>query len=119
MGGVLRTGKVGISGTSYIPPAPKEHDVGMELKTILSLSTATSRAIYYFLWATRSQLFWDGSKRTSAMIANKMLISSGSGIFTIKETDLLEFNNKLSIYYETADYSQIDDFLSDSCIIYY
>jgi len=117
--GALRTGKVGISGTSYIPAVPNKHDVEIELNKILGLPTATSRAIYYFLWAARSQLFWDGNKRTSTMIANKILISSGKGIFTIKETDLLEFNIKLSNYYETGYYAQIDDFLFDNCIISY
>ncbi|SHJ47037.1 Fic family protein [Paramaledivibacter caminithermalis] len=117
--GVLRTGRVGISGTSYIPPVPDKEQVEIELNKIFNLPTATSRAIYYFLWATRNQLFWDGNKRTSTLIANKILISSGSGIFTVKENDLLEFNTKLSAYYENADYSLIDDFLYDNCIIYY
>lgn len=117
--GVLRTGRVGISGTSYIPPIPDKNDVELELNKIFNLPTATARAIYYFLWAARSQLFWDGNKRTSTLIANKILISSGNGIFTIKEDDLLEFNTKLCAYYETADYSQVDDFLYNNCIIYY
>lgn len=117
--GVLRTGRVGISGTSYIPPVPDKEQVEIELNRILNLPTPTSRAIYFFLWAARSQLFWDGNKRTSTIIANKILISSGSGIFTIKENNLLEFNTKLSAYYENANYSEIDDFLYDNCIIYY
>ena len=117
--GVLRNGKVGISGTSYIPPIPDKDDVELEVNKILNLNTATSRAIYYFLWAARSQLFWDGNKRTSTLIANKILISSGNGIFTIKEKDLLEFNTRLSNYYENGDYSKIDDFIYNNCIIYY
>ncbi|SKC90483.1 Fic family protein [Maledivibacter halophilus] len=117
--GVLRTGRVGISGTSYIPPVPDKDQVELELNKILNLPTATSRAIYYFLWAARSQLFWDGNKRASTLIANKILVSNGSGIFTVKENDLLEFNTRLSAYYESADYSEVDDFLYDNCIIYY
>lgn len=117
--GVLRTGIVGVSGTSYIPPVPNKEQVELELNKILNLPTATSRAIYYFLWAARSQLFWDGNKRTSTLIASKILIPSGSGIFTVKENDLLEFNTKLSIYYESADCSEIDDFLYNTCIVYY
>lgn len=117
--GVLRTGRVGIAGTSYEPPVPDQQEVEKEIDFILDLPTATSRAIYYFLWATRSQLFWDGNKRTSTFIANKILISSGTGIFTIKEDDLLELNTRLSAYYETGDYTEIDDFLYDKCIIFY
>ncbi len=117
--GELRTGRVGISGTSYVPPIPVKEDAENQLGEILSLSTATSQAIYFFLWATRSQLFWDGNKRNSALIANKILISAGRGIFTVKETDLLEFNKRLSAYYLEGDFSRIDDFLYHNCIICY
>jgi len=117
--GELRTGKVGISGTSYVPPIPSQKEVAKQLEKLLSLSSVTSRAIYYFLWATRSQLFWDGNKRTSILIANKILISSGCGIYTIKEEDLLEFNTRLSKFYESGNFSLIDDFLYHNCIIHY
>lgn len=115
--GTLRTGRVGISGTSYIPPIPDKKEIGKQLKEILSLPTATSQAIYYFLWAVRSQLFWDGNKRTSTLIANKILISSGHGIFTVNEDDLLEFNKRLQAYYHQGDFSQIDDLLYQNCLI--
>lgn len=117
--GKLRTGNVGISGTAFVPPIPNKENVKSELERILNLSTNTSKAIYYFLWSARSQLFWDGNKRTSTLIANKILISSGSGIFTIKENDLLEFNTRLLSFYDTGDYSVIDDFLYSNCIISY
>lgn len=117
--GSLRTGRVGISGTSYVPPIPIKDDVEQQLSEILKLSTATSQAIYYFLWATRSQLFWDGNKRTSTLIANKILISAGRGIFTVKDTDLLEFNKRLSAYYHEGDFSEIEDFLYQNCVICY
>lgn len=47
----------------------------------------------------KSQLFWDGNKRTALIIANKDLIANGKGILAIKDKDLLEFNNLLSNYY--------------------
>ncbi|WP_051533734.1 Fic family protein [Desulfitibacter alkalitolerans] len=117
--GVLRNGKVGISGTAYIPPVPDEKEIIIRLNEILSLNSVTSRSIYYFLWATRSQLFWDGNKRTSTLIANKILISTGKGIFTVKEKDLLEFNAKLLAFYDRGNYSKINDFLYENCIICY
>lgn len=117
--GTLRTGRVSISGTSYLPPIPDRQEVEKHLKEILSLPTATSRAIYYFLWAARNQLFWDGNKRTGTLIANKFLIMAGRGIFTVKESDLLEFNKRLSAYYDKGDFSQIDDFLYENCVFCY
>ena len=41
------------------------------------------------LYGMRSQLFWDGNKRTSMIIANKIMIENGKGIITIKEDNLL------------------------------
>lgn len=117
--GTLRTRRVGISGTSYVSAIPEKAEVEKQLQDILSLPTATSQAIYYFLYSTRSQLFWNGNKRTSTLIANKILISAGKGIFTIKESDFLEFNNRLSAYYHEGDFSQMDDFLYENCVVCY
>ena len=117
--GGLRTGRVGISGTAYVPPIPIKKKAEDELGRILGLSTVTSQAIYFFLWATRSQLFWDGNKRNSMLIANKILIPAGRGVFTVKEKDLLEFNRRLSAYYHEGDFSLLDDFLYHNCIICY
>ena len=36
----------------------------------------------------RSQLFWDGNKRTSSICANKIMIENGNGI--IKVPDILK-----------------------------
>lgn len=117
--GVLRNGRVGISGTSYVPPVPEKTDVENGLQQIFNLNTASSKSIYYFLWAVRSQLFWDGNKRTSTLVSNKILISHGAGLFTVSEDKLLEFNKRLISFYESGDYSNIDDFLYNNCIIYY
>lgn len=40
----------------------------------------------------RSQIFWDGNKRTSMLVANKILIQNGCGIISIKEENIFEFN---------------------------
>ena len=113
------TRRVDISGTSYVPPIPEKEEVVKQLQDILSLPTATSQAIYYFLYSTRSQLFWNGNKRTSTLIANKILISGGKGLFTVKESDLLEFNKLLSAYCHEGHFTQIDDFLYENCIVGY
>ena len=114
--GVLRKGNVGISGTDYVPPLPVRENVERELTEILSLPTVTESAIRFFLWACRSQLFWDGNKRTSNVCANKILISSGKGILTVQDKDIVEFNKRLLAFYNTADYSVIDTWLYDNCI---
>lgn len=115
--GVLRYGYVEIRGTDYKPPIPKKEDVIKDLYDILnSNETITAKAIKLFLYSCRSQLFWDGNKRTSLLSANKLLISNGKGILMIEEKYLLEFNKKLTEFYNTNDYSIIDKFLYDNCI---
>lgn len=114
--GTLRTGTVRIGGTDYQPAIPEKEKVIGELNTILNIKGVTERAIRYFLWACRSQLFWDGNKRTSTLCANKILIFEGRGILSIKENHLLEFNKRLTEFYNSNDYSVIDGFIYENCI---
>ena len=114
--GVLRYGNVSISGTDYIPDIPIKENVEKKINEILQIKSVTERAIIYFLWGMRTQLFWDGNKRTSTLAANKILISEGKGILTIPEKYILEFNTRLSEFYNTNDYNKIDKFIYDHCI---
>lgn len=114
--GVLRTGNVGISGTDYVPPVPVKQEVEDRLAEILSAGSATERAIDYFLWACRAQLFWDGNKRTSTVCANKILVAAGEGILTIRDADVLEFNKLLLRFYDTGDPSDIKPWLYENGI---
>lgn len=84
---MLRTGMVGISGTDYEPPVPDRTKTETELTAILSAkdASATDKALKAFTWGTRGRFFWDGNKRTSLVLANKILISSGAGILTITD----------------------------------
>ena len=63
--GVLRTGKVGINGVDYIPDVPIKEKVVDEINSILREECATKRAINLMFYLMRSQVFWDGNKRTS------------------------------------------------------
>jgi hypothetical protein len=114
--GVLRTGRVSIGGTEYLPPVPERAAAERELESILKIPCVTQRAIRCFLWSARSQLFWDGNKRTATLASNKILIAEGKGIFTIPEKALPEFNRLLTSFYDLNDYSIIDGFLFEQCI---
>lgn len=114
--GVLRNGNIGISGTDYIPPIPEEDEARETIVEILNIENVTERAIKYMLWGMRTQLFWDGNKRTSTLCSNKILISEGKGILSIPEKHILEFNTRLTEFYNTNDYSVIDRFIYDNCI---
>lgn len=114
--GVLRTGRVGISGTNYVPEIPVREDVITKINEINSIENATERAIHYMLYGMRGQLFWDGNKRTSTICANKILISNGKGMLIIKEENLEEFNTKLTEFYNTNNPKYLENFLYDKCI---
>lgn len=115
--GKLRTGTVGISGTEYIPPIPEYEKAAAELENILNGdTTATEKALEVFTWGARSQLFWDGNKRTSLVAANKTLLSAGAGMLTIKESNMQQFNELLVDFYNTGDSGNVKSFLYDKAI---
>ena len=98
--GVLRNGTVGISGTAYIPPIPNQTTLSRELAEILSRQVSnTEKAINTFLWSCKTQMFWDGNKRTSLLLANKILISGGNGMLIIPESQMEQFNTLLNSFY--------------------
>lgn len=114
--GVLRTGKVGINGVDYIPDIPNREDVITNINEILKEENITSRSLNLMLHLMRSQIFWDGNKRTAILVANKLLISNGCGIISVKEDDINEFNKLLTEYYNTGKKEKIIPFLYDKCI---
>ena len=115
--GKLRTGSVGISGTDYLPPLPVYEDVERELAEILSKdTTATEKALDAFAWGARGQFFWDGNKRTSLTVANKILLMNGAGILTITDQHMEAFNVALLNYYNTGESEPLKTFLYNNAI---
>ena len=69
--GKIRTYDVRIAGTNWQPQIPFEYDVRNEIADILKkIDSETEKAITLMLWGMRRQIFIDGNKRTSMMIAN-------------------------------------------------
>lgn len=115
--GKLRTGSVGISGTDYMPTVPSTEAVRSELEEILTADTsATAKALEAFVWGARGQFFWDGNKRTSMTLANKILIAAGAGFLTITDKHMEQFNALLLAYYDTGESEALKDFLYENTI---
>ena len=76
----------------------------------------TEKALEAFVWGARGQFFWDGNKRTSMTLANKILISSGVGFLTITDKHMEQFNTLLLDYYNTGDSETLKDFLYENAI---
>ena len=114
--GVLRKGSVSITGTEYVPEIPNESKVKEEIEKILNIENTTERAIEYMLYGMRSQLFWDGNKRTNTICANKIMIENGNGIIKIPDNKLEEFTTLLSEFYSTNNKEKTKQFIFDNCI---
>lgn len=115
--GILRTGEVGVGmgDEQYIPPIPSQSNVEEKLIMFNSITNVIKRAIQYFAYGCRQQLFWDGNKRTSTLIANKILIEGGCGLLSINKKNAQEFNDSLSLYYKTEEIKRLEKCL-EKCI---
>lgn len=115
--GELRTGRVAISGTDYEPPVPSQRTLELQLDAFLQLhASATEKALTLFCWGARGQFFWDGNKRTSLVLANKILLKAGAGMLTITEKNMEEFNRLLVEFYNTGASRELMQFLYDHAL---
>lgn len=115
--GELRTGNVGISGVSYVPDIPSKENVIQIFNEFKSLPISnTHRILKTMYYMMRSQLFWDGNKRTALICANYQLIITGCGVLNINEGQLEIWNNLLSQFYETNDDEKIVAWTYEHCL---
>lgn len=111
--GVLRNGRVGVG--DFIPSVPEKENVLKELERIGSIKEPVERALDYFAYGCKQQLFWDGDKRTSTIVASKILIEAGEGILTIGKENAEEFNTVLYNWYLKDELQPLKDCLG-KCI---
>jgi len=99
----IRSQRVGISGTNYIPPASKEKvekylDQTAELINVASYplekSLISASMIPYI------QAFADGNKRTSRMIANAILLAYDLFPISYRDVDEVAYKQALILFYE-------------------
>lgn len=115
--GVLRTGNVGIHGVDYTPAIPMESEVVSAINDIMSSEESlTYKALKYMYYAMRTQLFWDGNKRTAIVSTNAIMMLNGLGIVNISEQQLEYWNQLLSEFYETNNDETIIQWTYDNCI---
>ena len=82
----------------------------------MSYKTSTEKAIDIFCLITYKQLFWDGNKRTALCVANKILLSSGNGMITIKDNVMFEFNELLCSMHSTGDKEKLKKFIHEKAL---
>ncbi len=114
--GEIRTIPVQIGGTSWEPELPHTGIIMDSITEIEKIEDIELRALKYFCYIARTQMFIDGNKRVAQLMANKVLIENNIGIFQIPIEKLEEFKGMLIRFYETGDDVQIIAFMREHCI---
>jgi len=114
--GILRTIPVQIGGTTWEPEIPHLDSVLDNIQRINEIDDAEEKALEFFCYLTRSQLFIDGNKRVAQLVANKILIEHDIGIFQIPIQRLEQFKYLLVNYYETNNSQHIKSFMRNHCV---
>ena len=116
--GKVRSTPTKIGGTTWIPSIPIESRVVEELNGLLNSELDdVSLAIELLLYVMKRQIFIDGNKRTTVILANHHLISRGLGIISIPGDLVEDYKKMLIMYYEGKDTNKIKQFLRDKCYV--
>lgn len=114
--GEIRTISVQIGGTSWEPELPHTGIIIETLSEIEKTEDVELKALKYFCYIARTQMFIDGNKRVAQLMANKVLIENNIGIFQIPIEKLEEFKTLLIEFYETNNNENIIEFMKTYCI---
>ena len=114
--GEIRTIPVQIGGTSWEPEMPHTGIIMESINEIEQIGDVELRALKYFCYIARTQMFIDGNKRVAQLMSNKVLIENNIGIFQIPIEKLEEFKGLLIEFYETGDDKKIIGFMKEYCI---
>jgi len=104
-------------GDALHSPIPMELDVKerIALRIEAEESAPIDTAIDLCLYCMKTQIFNDGNKRASILLANHYLIGKGEGLLVIPEGRVNEFRTLLIAYYEEKGEAQIRKFMKDVC----
>lgn len=114
--GNIRSFPVQIGGTSWEPEMPYESAITDNTAILNAIEDIETRALKYFCYLTRAQIFSDGNKRVAQLMANKVLIENNIGIFQIPIEKLEEFKTLLISFYESNDDRDLIEFMKLYCI---
>ena len=98
--GEIRTIPVQIGGTSWEPEMPHTGIIISTIEEMEKIEDVELKALKYFCFIVRTQMFIDGNKRVAQLMANKVLIEKDIGIFQIPIEKLEEFKGLLIAFYE-------------------
>jgi fido (protein-threonine AMPylation protein) len=108
----LRTSGVGITGTSYVPPASQveiaSHLDGI-LRAINGFEEPAEKALACLVLLPYLQPFADGNKRTSRLMANAALLAHGLPPLSYRSIDEQAYKGALILFYEQGALANFRD----------
>ena len=88
-----------------------------EIRTIpVQIGDPELKALKYFCYITRTQMFIDGNKRVAQLMANKILIQNNIGNFPIPIEKLETFKEMLIQFYESGNDRKLISLMKEYCI---
>lgn len=99
----IRTRRVGISGTNYIP-LDNEFQIRDALRAMCTLVNAKKsvfeKAFLVLILLSYIQAFGDGNKRTARIVSNAILINNGYCPISFRTVDSIEYKKAMLVFYE-------------------
>jgi prophage maintenance system killer protein len=114
--GEIRTIQVQIGGTSWEPEMPHVGMLIKDIEEIEHIEDVELKALKYFCFIARTQMFIDGNKRVAQLMANKVLVAENTGIFQIPVERIEEFKTLLISFYESGVDTDIIAYMKEYCI---
>ena len=114
--GEIRTIPVQIGGTSWEPEMPHTGIIMDSMRELEQIKDTELKALKYFCYIARTQMFIDGNKRVAQLMANKILIQNDIGIFQIPIEKLERFKELLIGFYESGNDARLISFMKEYCI---
>ncbi|MBU3979620.1 Fic family protein [Patescibacteria group bacterium] len=106
----LRETPVGITGTVYVPPASKV-ELASYLRdiidTINNIDQPVEKAMACLVLLPYLQVFADGNKRTSRLVANAVLLAYGYPPLSYRSIDEQAYKGALILFYEQGSLANI------------
>lgn len=115
--GEVRKVNVSIGGTPWKPEIPVESVIYDDIHALNEIKDVELRALKYFCYITRTQIFIDGNKRVAQLMANKVLIENNIGVFQISIEYMNKFKDMLLRFYESNNDEEIVGFMRKYCIV--
>lgn len=114
--GVVRNSVVTVTGTTWVPEIPDSSTIVETLRNLNTIEDPIEKALQYFCYIARTQIFNDGNKRVAQLVANKILIERDVGIFQVPPSMLHDFRVLLVDFYETNESTKLIAFMREHCI---